>query len=125
MGSEDFSEFDLLPTDAHVRHEDVPLAAEPPDISALKRVLTAHDDVPFEGRYKGFEILPRNQIPQSLPAVHASLSDRFYVASPLGAVGLVPWMGSKIIWPWEAGWVQDMYRPEVQGILKETKERKK
>lgn len=118
--TEDFSEFDVQ------EPERSSLSDPPASLTALKAVLTRRDeDEPHDGIYKGFPIVPRSQIPSSLPAQHASLTDRFYVTSPLGAVGLVPWVGSKIIWPWEQGWVQDMHRPQVQSILKDVKERKK
>jgi len=42
----------------------------------------------------------------------------FYVVSPEGTYGLVPWPGSTIIWPWEKAWEQDLYHekqtPEKQ-----------
>ena len=44
---------------------------------------------------------------------------RFYVESPSGTPGLVPWPGSMVIWPWERAWSQDMNRTEVQSMLKE------
>ena len=124
MGSDVFSEFDLLPPLAQDTHEI--------DLTAVKSLLTRgvegveSDPADFkDGCYKGFPVLEASQLPAGLPGVHASLPGRFYVASPLGAVGLVPWEGSKIIWPWEAGWVQDLHRENVQSLLKPTEEKKK
>src|SRR4030095_14883871 len=80
-----------------------------PSLSDVRAVLTTAsaltsdqvEESDFVGdTYKGFPIIPRSQIPKSLPQAHAALELRFYVLSPLGAVGLVPWPGSKIVLPW-------------------------
>lgn len=81
------------------------------------------DEGDFEpGRYKGFEILP----PSEWPAVkaHAHITRRFYVRFN-DTVGLVPWSGSVIVWPWERGWDADLHRTEVQSLLKEPKKEPK
>ena len=66
--------------------------------------------------YKGFPMVPDPGI-----EMHAHLERRFYVGSPKGTVGLVPWAGSTIIWPWEAAWAQDLYHeaqtPRKQAIM--------
>jgi len=82
------------------------------------------DDGDFEpgGRYKGFVMVPA---PERVPDAHAAHPHRFYVASPRGTIGLVPWAGSKIIWPWEQGWEQDLHRSQVQSLLKEPEKEKK
>lgn len=77
------------------------------------------DDGDFEpgGRYKGFRMVSAPLVPPP-PSSHQSLPARFYVESPEGAVGLVPWPGSQIAWPWEAGWTQDLHRTEVQSLVR-------
>lgn len=72
------------------------------------------DDGDFEpGRYRGFELLP----PAEWPRVkrHEHLDRRFYVRHN-DTIGLVPWPGSQIAWPWEAGWEQDLYRTEFESL---------
>jgi len=68
------------------------------------------------GRYKGFEIVPPAEWPHV--ARHAHIERRFYVRYN-DTMGLVPWPGSMIVWPWEAAWEQDLYREEVTSYLKE------
>jgi hypothetical protein len=82
--------------------------------------------------YKGFRIIPEHEwpaeahrYPEEGVAGHANQKRRFYVESATGDIGLVPWEGSQVVWPWESGWDQDMYRPEVTSLLKEDKEKKK
>jgi hypothetical protein len=98
--------------------------------------LADRDQGDFEpgGLYKGFKILPREQWPEVSETMpdpgqgvvgHANQKRRFYVESPKGTVGLVPWEGSQIVWPWEAAWAQDLYRPEVHTLLKDEPKRKK
>lgn len=67
------------------------------------------------GLYKGFEILP----PADWPSVkaHMSLTRRFYVRHN-DTLGVVPWPGSRIVWPWEAAWEQDLARVEVDTFLR-------
>ena len=87
-----------------------------------------------DGAYKGFPIIPRSEWPEVADVMpdpkrgivgHANQKGRFYVKSPDGTVGLVPWDGSQIVWPWEeTAWAQDLHRPEVQSLLKEEKPRK-
>ena len=74
--------------------------------------------------YKGFPVLPREGWPADHETLHGNQKRRFYVISPAGTVGLVPWDGSQIIWPWDQAWVQDLHRSEVQSLLKEEKPRK-
>lgn len=131
--SEDFSEFGAFAAESHEEVRVGPEDGVYPDISALKAVLTsasalAETEEPDEGDfgpdgdYKGFPILA--QRPKGVPSTHSTLELRFYVSSPLGAVGLVPWPGSKIIWPWERGWVQDLHRETVTSFLKPQEEKK-
>jgi hypothetical protein len=83
------------------------------------------DDGDFEpgGRYKGFLIVPE---PPGVPSVHAkAFPRRFYVVSSSGTVGLVPWSGSIVSWPWDAGWQADLYRAEVDSLLKDEKKKGK
>jgi hypothetical protein len=74
------------------------------------------------GRYKGFEILP----PAEWPTVkeHSHIDRRFYVRHN-DTIGLVPWPGSKICWPWEAGWEQDLHRSQVQSLIRPERKAKK
>jgi len=113
---------------------------EPPSLDALKETLTAggglvtaasllgpdydEDQGDFEpgGRYKGFEIVPPAEWPHV--ARHAHIKRRFYVRYN-DTMGLVPWPGSMIVWPWEAAWEQDLYREEVTSYLKEPEKKGK
>lgn len=74
------------------------------------------------GAYKGFEIVP----PDEWPTVkaHARIERRFYVRHN-DTFGMVPWPGSQIVWPWEAGWEQDLHRDTVTSFLKEEKKETK
>lgn len=105
---------------------------QPPSPAALAEVRSAglvtaasllppdfdHDQGDFGpgGTYKGFEILPESEWPQEKR--HAHIKRRFYVRHN-DTVGLVPWPGSMIVWPWEAAWEQDLYRETVTSYLKE------
>lgn len=73
--------------------------------------------------YKGFKILGHGDWPDV--RAHERLHRRFYVVSPEGTVGLVPWEGSQIVWPWEAAWQQDLHRSEVQSFLKDDRKERK
>lgn len=123
---EDLGEF-LTPTQEPERSglvdgEALPLTTA----SALTDEISEPAELGFgpDGRYKGFQIIPSGQLPPGLPAVHAGLSERFYVASPRGNVGLVPWAGSVVVWPWERGWLQDLSRSNVQSLLRPEKAKK-
>lgn len=59
--------------------------------------------------YKGFPIV---SVGWQHPS-HASRTDSFYVQTPAGVVGWVPWLGSQIVWPWEAAWIQDLRQGHV------------
>jgi hypothetical protein len=74
--------------------------------------------------YKGFRILVLQEDWPEEP-LHEHLKNHFYVVSPQGTIGLVPWDGSQIVWPWEAAWKQDLYRSEVTPVLKEPEKKKK
>jgi hypothetical protein len=85
-------------------------------------------------RYKGFLVVPKEEWPPESDVMpdpekgvvgHANQERRFYVYSPARALGLVPWPGSMIVWPWEAAWYQNLYRPQVESLLKEEKGKKK
>lgn len=96
-----------------------------PSLVTAKSLMSEEvDEGDFEpgGRYKGFEILP----PSDWPAVkaHAHIQRRFYVRHN-DTVGMVPWAGSVIIWPWERGWDADLHRSSVQSFLKEERKEKK
>lgn len=71
-------------------------------------------------RYKGFPIV---QIDWQHP-LHATRPDSFYVVTDRGTYGWVPWLGSTVVWPWEAGWVQDLRAEKTVELPKpETKRR--
>lgn len=98
--------------------------------SALTTASTLEDPADLDvgdfgpGRtYKSFAILP--EPPLDAPQEHARFHDGFYVRSPRGGlVGFVPWPGSQVVWETDAGWSQDLYRPEVHSLLKEEKKKK-
>lgn len=74
-------------------------------------------------RYRGFLVLDRGSWPRSLPKIHSIYPHRLYV-SYKELVGLVPWEGSVVVWPWDRGWDCDLHRDEVRSLLKEEKEKK-
>lgn len=76
-----------------------------------------------DDRYLGFAIVPRHLWP--LEPRHEHFTERFYVETVEGTLGLVPWPGSKIVWPWERAWQQDLHRTEVQSFLKDEKKKGK
>jgi hypothetical protein len=111
-----------------------------PDADILPPLATARsllppdydeDDGDFEpGLYKGFAILPPSEwpdeahrFPTSELAGHANQRSRFYVRHN-DTVGLVPWPGSKVIWPWDEAWMQPDYRSDVTPLLKQEEEKK-
>ena len=109
-----------------------PIVVEPLDaIKAKAGLVTAAslldpdedpDQGDFEpGRYKGFEILPESEWP--VVKKHTHIKGRFYVRNN-DTVGMVPWPGSMIVWPWEAAWERDLYRETVTSFLKEEKKEK-
>lgn len=87
------------------------------------------DEGDFEpGHYKGFEILPKHLWPaDEWTPRHAERwgEQRFYVSSPSGMPGLVPWPGSQVVWPWERAWSVDLHRTEVESFLKDEKKEAK
>jgi hypothetical protein len=107
-------------------HE-VVAGAELPDLSQVARARDLlpselEEDVSVGGYYKGFTVVPE---PDTPPSAHSAYPRRFYVESPSRLVGLVPWPGSQIIWPWERGWAADMNRVEVHSALKDEPSKKK
>lgn len=101
-------------------------ASEPPQLVTAASLLDPDDDQDegdFEpgGMYKGFEIIPPREWPH-VPA-HMAVQRRFYVRFN-DTVGMVPWPGSKIIWPWESAWERDLHRDEVESFLKPEDEKK-
>ena len=68
------------------------------------------------------KVLPRVRWPRDLPKAHGERwPERFYVETGRGTVGLVPWPGSHVVWPWEAGWLVDMHRPSTADTKPEPK----
>jgi len=76
-----------------------------------------------DNTYKGFAILP--EPPLEAPDSHSGYLNGFYVLSPRGMLGFVPWSGSVVVWETEAAWYQDLRKTDVQSLLKEEKEGKK
>lgn len=87
--------------------------------------------------YKGFKILRDLPVqderhaylfdPATVPGGHVRA---FYVLHEKGegqsdmhhdVIGLVPWLGSTVIWPWELAWTQDLYHekqdPQRQALM--------
>jgi|SRR5580765_5648972 len=103
---------------------------EPPGLMRASDLVTDEEDldagdyepVPGGTLYKGFRVCTGGDIP--VVKAHAHLRGRFYVESPEGSAGLVPWDGSQIIWPWEAAWAQDLHRTSVETFLKEEPKKK-
>lgn len=83
------------------------------------------EDYGFEpdNKYMGFQIVGEDRWPD-VPK-HQVFKQRFYVESNRGTVGLVPWPGSQVVWPWEVAWTVDLYRDTVTSLLKPEKEAKK
>jgi len=84
------------------------------------------DEGDFEpgGLYKGFRIIPQHLWPDE-PRHAARWPSRFYVHTDRDTPGLVPWVGSQIVWPWERAWHADLHREQVESFLKEDKKEKK
>jgi len=109
--------------------EETPIPPGPESLPALTTAASLLDPTDdgdqgdFEpGLYKGFEILHPSEWP-SVKA-HAHIQRRFYVRHN-DTVGLVPWPGSMIVWPWDEAWDQGGHKTEVQSFLKEEKKEKK
>jgi len=130
--TEDFEDFDPSPADFAPQGEAEPLTPYERDLGS--RITTAaaltHDefepaDLGFEpdNRYLTFEILGEQDWPTITS--HQIWKTRFYVASPRGTVGVVPWAGSRVIWPWERAWGTDLHRAEVESFLKEDEKKAK
>lgn len=43
----------------------------------------------------------------------------FYVESKHGTIGWVPWIGSPVVWPWEAAWECDLLEGSESDFVKE------
>jgi len=122
VSEEEFGPLEQEPTLARQEAEDAP------SLSDLRGTLVTassllpsgyeEDEGDFEpgGRYRGFEIVPPAEWPQL--RMHAHVRRRFYVRHN-DTMGLVPWPGSKIIWPWEQAWEQDLHRETVTSYLKD------
>ena len=70
-------------------------------------------------RYRGFLIAHVEiQDPRHKYLFEQGQDRAFYVKSPQGKVGLVPFPNSTVVWPWEtAAWAQDL-APENQGKIR-------
>jgi hypothetical protein len=76
-------------------------------------------------RYKGFPIVGVRDWPDDHEILHGNQKRRFYVRSLAGTIGLVPWEGAQVVWPWEQAWRQDLHRSQVESFLKEEPKEKK
>jgi hypothetical protein len=76
-----------------------------------------------DNKYLSFPILGEEEWPD-IPR-HQIWKTRFYVVSPRGTVGVVPWAGSSVIWPWERAWGTDLHRAQVETFLKEPEKKEK
>ena len=89
--------------------------------------LIDHEDEPAElgfepdNKYLSFQIIGEQDWPDVRR--HQLWKQRFYVISPRGVIGLVPWPGSRIVWPWDAGWTVDSHKEKVDSLLKEEKKK--
>lgn len=128
MSEEDFNEFDLPvqePEASSLAGEDRRAALR--DALVPASMLEDPDDIDMgdygPGRtYKSFAILA--EPPLDVPETHARFHDGFYVRSPRGMLGFVPWPGSMVVWETELAWEQDLFRPEVHTLLKEDEKKK-
>jgi hypothetical protein len=76
------------------------------------------------GFYKGYEICADQSLRHPRHAKRMA-KGAFYVQAKSGTVGWVPWVGSTVVWPWEAGaWLQDLDRDEVHADSVPAKEKK-
>lgn len=105
-----------------MRGVDVPLPEIPeaPDIDLGGLPLTERPFFDREGLYRpgnakvGFSTVERQREPQHKLFVEfrermtMKPPEDFYVESQHGTIGWVPWIGSPVVWPWEAAWEQDL-----------------
>ncbi len=84
----------------------LPVAPEPSAAQLSPDEGEWYQPYPERGR---FRVLPESRWPRNLPKEQAERwgKQRFYVETDRGTVGLVPWPGSHVVWPWESGWVPD------------------
>jgi hypothetical protein len=98
---------------------DLPVAPEPTQEQLAPDEGEWYQPYPERPRMR---VLPESRWPRDLPKAQAERwPQRFYVESETGIVGLVPWPGSQIVWPWEAGWRVDMHRPSSEDAKPESK----
>lgn len=100
--------------------EGLPVAPEPTEAQLSPEEGEWYQPYPERPR---LQVLPQARWLHDLPKAHAQRwgEARFYVQSETGMVGLVPWPGSHVVWPWEAGWL-----PDTRKIVADAKpERKK
>lgn len=45
----------------------------------------------------------------------------FYVRASDSTIGLVPFPNSTVVWPWEAGWIQDLARDSKEKMVQDLK----
>ena len=129
-GSPTFSEpLDSAPVQEPERSALADAEPLPPLMKASDLLDPADEDMgDFEpgGLYRGFRMIPEHLWPADewTPRHQARFPQRFYVESPSGTPGLVPWPGSQIVWPWERAWSVDLHREQVESFLKPDEEKK-
>lgn len=93
---------------------DLPPAPEPTEEQLAPDEGEWYQPYPERPRSK---VLPEARWPRDLPKGHAlRWPNRFYVETEKLTVGLVPWPGSHVVWPWEAGW-----QPDVSAVAGDAK----
>lgn len=99
---------------------EIPKIPDSPDIDLGGLPITERPFFDREGLYRpgngkvGFKRVERTPEPQHKlfaefrERMTENPSECFYVETEHGTVGWVPWIGSPVVWPWEAGWEQDL-----------------
>jgi len=94
--------------------EPAELGLEPDDFYQGYKIL--RDLPPQDERH---EYLFEGENPRAFYVLHAKRPDD--KGGHHDVIGLVPWLGSTVIWPWEKAWEQDLYHekqsPERQAIM--------
>ena len=94
--------------------EPAELGLEPDDFYQGYKIL--RDLPPQDERH---EYLFQGEHPRAFYVLHAKRPDD--KGGHHDVIGLVPWLGSTVIWPWEKAWEQDLYHekqtPERQAIM--------
>lgn len=71
-----------------------------------------------DGCYRGFQVAyVKAQAPEHEYLFKQKKQRAFYVHDKEGNLGLVPFPNCTVVWPWEAGWMQDL-APENQSKVR-------